>query len=256
MSKVYLIAAEDTRQSKKLFNFYGIKTKHISYHKHNEKQRCKYLINLLLEGRDIALISDAGTPALSDPGDIIISKAHENKIHVSPIPGASSVISALSVSGFASENFTFVGFLPKKNSQKMSIIKENKHNNSSFVFFESPNRVIQTLEDIKSIYGADKTVIIAREITKIYEEIKLLSIVDWLNYFVQNNNEKLKGEFVFIIPKDDISDANIPEDELINFIKLLLDNEVSFNNTIKIVSKKYKLNKNLIYKKYLNLAKK
>ena len=256
LSKVYLIAAEDTRQSKKLLNFYGIKTKQISYHKHNEKQRCKYLINLLLEGKDIALISDAGTPALSDPGDIIISEAHENKIHVSPIPGASSVISAISASGFASKNFTFVGFLPKKNAQKISIIEENKRNNSSFVFFESPNRVIKTLEHIKIIYGGDKAVIIAREITKIYEEIKLLSAVDWLNYFAQNNNEKLKGEFVFIIPKDDISDADISEDELINFIKLLLDNEISFNNAIKIASKKYNLNKNLIYKKYLNLAKK
>jgi 16S rRNA (cytidine1402-2'-O)-methyltransferase len=256
LSKVYLVASEDTRHSKKLLNFYGIKTKQISYHKYNEKQRCKYLINLLLEGKDIALISDAGTPAISDPGDIIISEAHNKKIHVSPIPGASSVISAISVSGYASNDFTFIGFLPKKNSQKIAVISENKLNNFSFVFFESPNRVIKTLEDIKEIYGGDKIVIIAREITKIYEEIKLLSVVDWLNYFAKNNNEKLKGEFVFIIPKDNIIDRDISEDELVNFINLLLDNDISFNTAIKIVCKKYNLNKNFMYKKYLNLAKK
>ena len=214
------------------------------------------MINLLLEGKDIALISDAGTPAISDPGDIIISEAHNKKIHVSPIPGASSVISAISVSGYASNDFTFIGFLPKKNSQKIAVISENKLNNFSFVFFESPNRVIKTLEDIKEIYGGDKIVIIAREITKIYEEIKLLSVVDWLNYFAKNNNEKLKGEFVFIIPKDDIIDRDISEDELVNFINLLLDNDISFNTAIKIVCKKYNLNKNFMYKKYLNLAKK
>ena len=128
--------------------------------------------------------------------------------------------------------------------------------NFSFVFFESPNRVIKTLEDIKEIYGGDKIVIIAREITKIYEEIKLLSVVDWLNYFAKNNNEKLKGEFVFIIPKDNIIDRDISEDELVNFINLLLDNDISFNTAIKIVCKKYNLNKNFMYKKYLNLAKK
>ena len=120
LSSVHIIATEDTRHSKKLLNYYGIKTKQISYHKHNENERVEYLINLLLEGKSIALISDAGTPAISDPGDIIITEAHRKNIIVSPVPGASSVISAISCSGQASNDFKFIGFLE---TAEASIVK-------------------------------------------------------------------------------------------------------------------------------------
>ena len=254
LSNVYIIATEDTRHSKKIFNYFGIKTKQISYHKHNEVERRDYLIKLLLEGKDIAIVSDAGTPSISDPGDIIISEAHKKNIMVSPIPGVSSVIAAISSSGFASDDFKFIGFLPKKNSQKLDILKIK--NNFSLVFFESPNRVINTLEELRKIYGGQKKILVAKEITKIYENINHLSLDDWFEYFSENNNERLKGEFVIIIPKEELTNKDVSDSKIESFIILLLKNNVSYNSTIKIVCNFYKLNKNKIYKEYINLAKK
>ena len=256
LSSVHIIAAEDTRHSKKLLNHYGIKTKQISYHKHNENERVEYLINFLLEGKSIALISDAGTPAISDPGDIIITEAHRKNIIVSPVPGASSVISAISCSGLASNDFKFIGFLPQKVSQKIDILKKNDNNDFSLIFFESPNRVVNTLDELKKLYNGDKTIIVAREITKIYEDIKIFTIDQWLEYFSLNNNEKQKGEFVIIIPRVDIVENNITEREIEDFIALLLKNDISYNAAIKVTSKHYDISKNLIYKKHMHLAKK
>ena len=254
LSNVYIIATEDTRHSKKILNYFGIKTKQISYHKHNEVERRDYLIKLLLEGKDIAIVSDAGTPSISDPGDIIISEAHKKNIMVSPIPGVSSVIAAISSSGFASDDFKFIGFLPKKNSKKLDILKIK--NNFSLVFFESPNRVINTLEELRKIYGGQKKILVAKEITKIYENINHLSLDDWFEYFSENNNERLKGEFVIIIPKEELTNKDVSDSKIESFIILLLKNNVSYNSTIKIVCNFYKLNKNKIYKEYINLAKK
>ncbi len=254
LSNVYIIATEDTRHSKKILNYFGIKTKQISYHKHNEAERCDYLIRLLLEGKDIALVSDAGTPSISDPGDIVISEAHKKNIMVSPIPGVSSVIAAISSSGFSSDDFKFIGFLPKKNSQKIDILKIK--NNFSLIFFESPNRVLNTLEELRKIYGGQKKILVAKEITKIYENINYLSLDDWFEYFSENNNERLKGEFVIIIPKEKLTNKDILDGKIESFIILLLKNNVSYNSAIKIVCTFYKLNKNKIYKKYINLAKK
>ena len=256
LSAAYIVATEDTRHSKKLLNHYGIKTKQISYHKHNEQERVEYLINLLLEGKSVALISDAGTPAISDPGDIIITEAHKKNIVVSPIPGASSVISAISCSGQAANDFKFIGFLPKKVSQKIDILKKNDNNDYSLIFFESPNRVVNTLDEIKKLYNGDKTIIIAREITKIYEDVKIFTIDQWLEYFALNNNEKQKGELVVIIPRVDKVENNASEREIEDFIILLLKNDIPYNTAIKVTSKHYDINKNLIYKKHMNLAKK
>ena len=256
LSAAYIVATEDTRHSKKLLNHYGIKTKQISYHKHNEQERVEYLINLLLEGKSVALISDAGTPAISDPGDIIITEAHKKNIVVSPIPGASSVISAISCSGQAANDFKFIGFLPKKVSQKIDILKKNDNNDYSLIFFESPNRVVNTLDEIKKLYNGDKTIIIAREITKIYEDVKIFTIDQWLEYFSLNNNEKQKGELVVIIPRVDKVENNATEREIEDFIILLLKNDIPYNTAIKVTSKHYDINKNIIYKKHMNLAKK
>ena len=251
LSNSHIIATENTKHSKRLLNFYGINTKLISYHKHNEALRCDYLIDLLLEGKDISLISDAGTPSISDPGDYIISSAHKMNINVSPIPGASSLTAAISASGFASEDFKFVGFLPKRINQKMDVLKKSK--SYSLIFFESPNRIIATLDDLKRIYSNEKKIILAREITKIYEDINYDSIQSQLYNLLQNNNEKLKGEFVIIIPKTE-ENNNYPEEEVKEFINLLLENSISYNSAIKITCKHFNVKRNNIYKKYIYLA--
>ncbi len=254
LSNSYIIATENTRHSKKLLNFYGIHTKVISNHKYNEVERCDYLINLLLDGKDISIISDAGTPTISDPGDIIISKAHDKNIKVCPIPGASSLLAAISTSGFASKDFKFIGFLPKKTDQKNKVIKENK--NCTLIFFESPNRVLRTIKELIKIYGNNKKILICKEITKIYENINFESLYSQLCYFSENNNEKIKGEFIFIIPKEEDKNNydDIAEEEIEIFLKLLLKNEVPYNSAIKITCKHFSINKNIIYKKFLKLA--
>ena len=251
LSNSHIIATENTKHSKRLLNFYGINTKLISYHKHNEAQRCDYLINLLLQGKNVSLISDAGTPSISDPGDYIISSAHKMNINVSPIPGASSLTAAISASGFASEDFKFVGFLPKRINQKMNVLKKSK--SYSLIFFESPNRIITTLNDLNRIYTNEKKIILAREITKIYEDINYDSIQSQLYNLLQNNNEKLKGEFVIIIPKTE-ENNNYPEEEVKEFINLLLENSISYNSAIKITCKHFNVKRNNIYKKYIYLA--
>ncbi len=251
LSNSHIIATENTKHSKRLLKFYGINTKLISYHKHNEAQRCDYLINFLLEGKNISLISDAGTPSISDPGDYIISKAHKININVSPIPGASSLTAAISASGFASENFKFVGFLPKRINQKIDVLKKNKSH--SLIFFESPNRISTTLNNLKIIYTPEKKILLAREITKIYEDINYDSIENQLNYLSQNNNEKLKGEFVIVIPKTE-ENNNFQEEEVKEFINLLLENSISYNTAIKITCKHFNIKRNNIYKKYIELA--
>ena len=252
LSNSHIIATENTKHSKRLLNFYGINTKLISYHKHNEALRCEYLINLLLEGKNISLISDAGTPSISDPGDYIIASAHKMNINVSPIPGASSLTAAISVSGFASNDFKFVGFLPKKTNQKINILKKSK--SYSLIFFESPNRILATLNDLERIYTGEKKIMLAREITKVYEDINYDSIKNQLHNLLQNEKEKLKGEFVIVIPKNEENNNHYLEDEVEEFLKLLLENSISYNSAIKITCKHFNIKKNNIYKKYINLA--
>ena len=252
LSNSHIIATENTKHSKRLLNFYGINTKLISYHKHNEALRCEYLINLLLEGKNISLISDAGTPSISDPGDYIIASAHKMNINVSPIPGASSLTAAISVSGFASKDFKFVGFLPKKTNQKINVLKKSK--SSSLIFFESPNRILATLNDLERIYTGEKKIMLAREITKVYEDINYDSIKNQLHNLLQNEKEKLKGEFVIVIPKNEENNNHYLEDEVEEFLKLLLENSISYNSAIKITCKHFNIKKNSIYKKYINLA--
>lgn len=256
LSKVTLIATEDTRHSKKLLNAYGIKTRQVSYHKFNELERCDYLIKLLKKGDDIAIISDAGTPCISDPGDVIISQAHKENICITPIPGASSVISAICASGYAANGFKFIGFLPKKISQKKEILKNSTKNDCALIFFESPNRVISTLTELRNIYNNNKELCIAKEISKIYEDIKIKKIDDWLNYFEKDNKEKLKGEFVFVIPASENNNEDYSENEIEEFIKFLIDYKISYSTALKIVCKRFKINKNDIYKKYIHLANK
>ena len=252
LSNSHIIATENTKHSKRLLNFYGINTKLISYHKHYEALRCEYLINLLLEGKNISLISDAGTPSISDPGDYIIASAHKMNINVSPIPGASSLTAAISVSGFASKDFKFVGFLPKKTNQKINVLKKSK--SYSLIFFESPNRILATLNDLERIYTGEKKIMLAREITKIYEDINYDSIKNQLHNLLQNEKEKLKGEFVIVIPKNEENNNHYLEDEVEEFLKLLLENSISYNSAIKITCKHFNIKKNNIYKKYINLA--
>ena len=199
LSEVNLILVEDTRVSKKILNKYNINNKMMVYNNFNEARQCNKILNLLSEGTNIALINDAGTPCISDPGYLIVNACRKQGIDIFSIPGASSLTAALSISGLPTDSFYFEGFLPKKKGRKTKFELLNTFM-STIVIFESPQRVIKSLLDIKKYMGGERRVSIHREITKIYEETFWGSVDDSIEYF---SNKKCKGEFIIIIAKKD-----------------------------------------------------
>jgi len=197
MKNSYLIAAEDTRKSQILLKEYKIKTKMISYHEHNSHNRIKTIIAHLKDGKNISLISDAGTPGISDPSYRLIRNAIENEISVSSIPGPSAFLTALTSSGLPTDNFFFAGFLPTKKGRK-SKLEELSKLNSTLILYENPKRLLKTLNDIYSIFNNRPTVI-CKELTKIHETFYRGSLVSLIKNF---DNINLKGEFVILIGKD------------------------------------------------------
>ena len=198
LQNVDLILAEDTRNSKKLLSAHNINTKMMSYHEHSNEKETKRIISLLLDGKNLALISDAGTPTISDPGYGLIRDCIKKEIKIIPIPGASAITTAMSVSGLPSDSFTFFGFLPQKKG-RIKKIKELLNVDNTIILFESPFRLEKTLNQLKEYLG-NRSVVVGRELTKLYEEIIRGNLEDVIKYF---SKSKVKGEIVIMIGKDD-----------------------------------------------------
>lgn len=192
---VDIIACEDTRRTRTLVTHYDITKPLVSYYEHNKITKGNYLLRLLKEGKDVALVSDSGTPGISDPGFHIVRLALENDISVVPLPGASAVTAALCVAGIPADRFIFEGFLPKKTGARKKRLEQLRKYNKTVVLYESPYRVVRLLQDIKDIFG-NVEIAIAREISKRFEEIKKACVDDFLVHF---NTVKARGEFVVII---------------------------------------------------------
>lgn len=239
---VDIIACEDMRVTQKLLNHFDIKTKCVSYHKFNEKERISYFLELLNEGKKIALVSDAGTPLFCDPGAVIVEELRKNNFTVTSLAGANAVATFLSQVPREGEDFTFVGFLPKTKIQIETLLK--KYKSTDLVFYESPNRILNTLEIIKKIRPQAKSAV-GRELTKIFEEIVIDDTGKIIEHF-QNN--VLKGEIVGLVFRDKNCDCDIDIDEKISTLKSkgFKAKEISV-----ILSELYSLNKNDIYKKCL-----
>ncbi len=239
LKRVDLIACEDSRVTQKLLNHFDIKTKCVSYHKYNEKERINQILEVLQAGKKMALVSDAGTPLICDPGCVIVKELRNHGFSITALPGANAVITLLSQVSREDEEFKFIGFLPKTQVKIEETIANSKTEN--LVFYESPNRILNTLEAIKKI-RPNVTIAIGRELTKIHEEIlvdKIEKIIDHLNQNVS------KGEFVVMIFKDE----NLSEDiELGNKIKALQHKGFSAKDISIILSELYEINKNKIYK--------
>lgn len=198
LKKVNCIFAEDTRTSKKLINHYDIDTKLYSYHDHSSEKEIARLLDILKDHKDVALISDAGTPTISDPGYSLIRQCINEGIDVIPIPGASALTAAISVSGLPSDAFAFIGFLPTKKGRKKKI-SSLENLDMTIVLFESPHRLIKTLNQLKEALG-ERPIVVARELTKLYEEIIRGNFSSAIEFF---EAKKIKGEIVIMIGKND-----------------------------------------------------
>lgn len=198
LKRVDLIAAEDTRHTAGLLSHLGIDAKTLSFHEHNEQQRSQQLVELLLAGKEIALVSDAGTPLICDPGYRIVSACRERGVDVIPLPGASAVIAALSASGLPTDRFLFEGFLPRTQVKRRKRLQQLIDFPSTLVFYESPHRILHCLDDMRSLFGEDRRVVVARELTKRYETIIDQPLGRLLQTMTADNNQQ-RGEFVVMV---------------------------------------------------------
>jgi len=198
LSDVDVIAVEDTRRSGQLLRNFSISTPMISVHEHNERQICDSLLDRIEKGDSIALISDAGTPLLSDPGYFLVNQAREREISVVPIPGVSAVITALSVAGLPTDRFVFEGFLPAKSTARQQKLENLKDDVRTVIFYEAPHRIVEMLKDCQLVFGGQRKVVLARELTKTFETIHS-DVLDVLIPWVEADENQRKGEFVVLV---------------------------------------------------------
>jgi 16S rRNA (cytidine1402-2'-O)-methyltransferase len=257
LKEVKLIAAEDTRHTKKLLNHYQINTKVTSYYEYNKFKKSTYLVEILKNGQDIALVSDAGMPGISDPGYVLVNLALKNNIKIIPIPGVSALITALVVSGLPTAKFIFEGFLPRKIKERKRYFKSIENEERTVIFYETPHRLKRALKDMLEIWG-DRKIVVARELTKKYEEIirgKLSRVLSEINAKV------IKGEITLVVQGGIKKKGNDTIDFLKNeciieeYLKKLKNQGYSNKDIIKIALEKLDIPKNLIYKKLLEMKK-
>ncbi|MBW0454760.1 MAG: 16S rRNA (cytidine(1402)-2'-O)-methyltransferase [Candidatus Kinetoplastibacterium crithidii] len=253
-----LIAVEDTRVSNVLFNFYGIKKTLISAHKYSEKEVAVKICKELKLGNRVALVSDAGSPVISDPGSTVIGLVRDQGYKVMPIPGASAVTTALMGAGITSyENpcYVFAGFVPNKHVQRLNFFKKHKYLNMPLVMFESPHRIISSLKDLLDIFGPLRYITIARELTKKFEEISTFQLQYYLEKFAATYENK--GEFVLIIHS---SQHHNNDEELIrsfdDAILSLISEGLSLSDIIKVLAKTTSISKSSLYEHSLKLMSK
>lgn len=250
-----LIAAEDTRQSLKLLNHYNIKKPLISYHKHNEQEKSENLIDRLKNGESIALISDAGTPGISDPGSAIIIKCIEEAIDFEVLPGATAITTALVYSGLDTTKFIFRGFLPRENKDRKPVIEELKGRRETLIFYEAPHRILDTLSFLKDNLG-NRKIALCRELTKLYEQILRMTIEEALEHY---KSVEPRGEYVLIVAgkseEEIIKEAQETWENLSieDHIKKYMDEGIDKKEAIKRVAKDRGLSKSEVYKYSIDL---
>ncbi|TYK66006.1 16S rRNA (cytidine(1402)-2'-O)-methyltransferase [Colwellia echini] len=250
LTQVDVIACEDTRHTGKLLSAFSIKNKTMSLHDHNERQRQDQIATMLQEGKTIALVSDAGTPLISDPGFHIVRHCRSLGLNVSPIPGACAAISALSVAGLPTDRFSFEGFLPSKSGARQVTLTALANEPRTMVFYDAPRRAIDTVRDIVATLGGERYIVIAREITKTFETIHSDTAENFLAWLEQDANQ-LKGEMVLIIEGYKAVEGEISA-EVVNTLKLLLA-EMKPKTACAIAAEIYGVKKNALYEVALSM---
>lgn len=249
------IAAEDTRQSLKLLNHYNIKKPLFSYHQHNEQGKSDEIISKLLEGKNIAVVTDAGTPGISDPGSVVVRKCIEENISFEVLPGATAITTALIHSGLDTTKFAFLGFIPRETKEKKKLIEDIKNKKETLIFYESPHRLIESLSYLNKNLG-NRDIAVCRELTKLHEEIYRGKIDDAYKWF---NENRPRGEFVLVISGKTESEIKAEKEEALTGISVeehlmnLINSGIEKKEAIKIVSKERELPKKEVYKIAINL---
>lgn len=246
LKHVNWIVAEDTRHCKVLLKHYGIETKTLALHEHNEKQAVQKLIDFLLQGDSIALISDAGTPLISDPGYRLVNAARQVELPVVPLPGACAAITALSVSGLPTDSFCFEGFLPATSSARRKRLEALASESRTLIFYESPHRVLETLTDLEQIFGPQRQAVLARELTKLFETIHGADLASLLAWVKADPNQQ-RGEMVLLIagaPAGIQGEGGIAVEKVLN----LLLRELPLNQAVKLTSEITGEKKNKLYR--------
>ncbi len=244
MKEADIIVAEDTRHTKVMLNAFQISTPLMSLHEHNEKEKSAFIIEKMNTGKDIVYVTDAGTPCISDPGCFLISRAHDENIKVIPIPGPSAVITALSVSGFPADSFVFCGFLPSRQNDRKKYLETLKIEERTIVFYESPMRIMASLNDLRDILG-NRDIVLAREITKKFEEIRRGDVPAIIN---ELTDRKIKGEITIIIKGEKIVATPMSDEEIKQRITEMQKNsDLSLRDAVSAVAINTGVSKKRVY---------
>lgn len=244
LNSVDIIACEDTRNTFKLLKHFNIHTKTITYHNFNEKDSTKGVIKLLEEGKDVALVSDAGYPLISDPGYLLVNEVIENGFNVTTISGPNAALNALVASGLETNHYMFFGFLNAKSSQARKQLEELKHFPYTVIFYEAPHRIEKTIKNMYEILG-DRKVVIARELTKLHEQYYRGTLKELMNL------TDLKGEIVVVVEGNKVDKEEVDESLLIEEVDVLVKKGFKTKQAINQVSERYKISKNSLYNAYL-----
>ncbi|WP_338163525.1 16S rRNA (cytidine(1402)-2'-O)-methyltransferase [Vibrio sp. 10N] len=246
LNSVDIIAAEDTRHTGKLLSHFNIQTRTFALHDHNEQQKAQVLVDKLLAGESIALVSDAGTPLISDPGYHLVSQCRQAGVKVVPLPGACAVITALSASGLPSDRFSFEGFLPAKSKGRKDKFMEIAKAERTCIFYESPHRITESLADMLEVLGPEREVVLARELTKTYETIQGLPLGELIEWIEEDDNRK-RGEMVLLIHghREPVNEE-LP-DEATRTLAILVK-DLPLKKAAAATAEIYNLKKNALYK--------
>lgn len=253
LKSVDYIAAEDTRHSAPLLQNFMIQTPMVALHEHNERDKASQVIMDLQQGKSVALISDAGTPLISDPGYFLVHEAHKLGVRVMPIPGACAAITALCASGMPTDRFTFEGFLPAKAKQRQEQLEALRHETRTMLFYEAPHRILETLQAMEAVFGAKRQVVLARELTKLYETIRagmLAELVQW----VESDANQQRGEIVLVVAGAEAGETSQDQINTDELLTLLLD-ELPLKKAVEVAAKISKKRKNELYQQALGMKK-
>ena len=254
LESVDVIAAEDTRRTLQLLNHFGITKALTSYHEHNKKSKGEYIINLLLEGKNVAQVSDAGTPAISDPGEDLVRLAIENDIEVTSIPGPVAGINALILSGLPTSRYAFEGFLSTNKRNRYEHLESVKKDTHTLIFYEAPHKLLSTLKDMKQYFGGERKIALARELTKLHEEIIRTTIDGALEYYSEKSP---RGEYVLIV--EGATAVSADEEcfwqdlSIADHVNYYIDGGIQQKDAIKKVAQDRGIPKREVYNEYHNI---